>query len=112
MTNNSYDSPTVDCPNESKAVPRSRLASTSPICSGIGIILAGFFPCACGHLDALALPVTFPAAAFGWYAATTIHRGNLSHAIITLVISVLATIIFLKNLADVLWLGHNAIWPV
>ena len=113
MKHNPHESPTVDGPDdESKAVRRTRPASTSLICALIGLMLAGLFPCTGGYLDVLALSVTFPTAVCGWYAATTVHRDSLSHAILTLVICVLATIIFLKNLADVLWFGHHAVWPV
>ena len=112
MNQNPYQLPTIDSPKERKAVLRTRPASTSLICAVIGLMLAGFFTCGCGHLDVLALPVTLPTAMCGWCAATTVRRGNLSHAILTIVICVLTTIVLLKNLADVLWFGHNAVWSM
>lgn len=92
---------------------KRRPAFTSLILAIYGSFLSAmFFSCACCHIDPRALPFTFSAVVCAIYAATTIRRDNLSHAIVTGVVLVITMVIFLKNVADVMWFGHHAVWPL
>ena len=64
--------------------------------------------CACGHLDFTNLLVNLIGLALTWYALimhnqkiSIIKRIGIGFA------CVLTALAFLKNIADILWLGHN-----
>jgi hypothetical protein len=69
------------------------------------------FRCMCGYLDAKALAASIPAfalACLGWVGNK--EKNLLWRAVLILV--VIATFgVLSKNVADVLWLGHEPLWP-
>jgi hypothetical protein len=69
-----------------------------------------FFTCMCGHIAAPALLLTGLAAVLAWFVFIrdpSTASGNRGLAIIAVVI---ASLILVKNLADVLWFGHDPVF--
>jgi hypothetical protein len=80
----------------------------------LSLLLLGFvplLPCMCGYLGKSAFSFTMPCAILAWYAFAM--RGNTTRPrkIVVVIILVLATMAFAKNVGDVLWYGHDPIWP-
>jgi hypothetical protein len=65
--------------------------------------------CACGHLDFVCLPGNLIGLALAWYALLVhtkigiFKRSGIDAA------CVFTTLILFKNIADILWLGHNPV---
>jgi hypothetical protein len=71
-------------------------------------LLAPAFMCICGHLSAGALVFTggmAVLACYGWLAT----RG-LFWRLLAIGFSILPVLLLLKNVIDVLWLGHNPVF--
>jgi len=73
-------------------------------------ILTPMLPCACGHLNFVALPVTIAAAFFGWWGFCR-KTQSLLWRLISLAIVIFVTLVLAKNLGDILWYGHNPLFP-
>ncbi len=75
------------------------------------VLLVPMLMCACGNLSWFALLVT----GFGVFAAwfPDINRKNSTplFTLFAVLVRILATVVFLKNIGDVLWFGHDALFP-
>lgn len=76
----------------------------------LDFLITPILPCACGHLSTIALPVTIAAAVFGWWGFCRNTRFILWR-LLALGNAIFVTLILAKNLGDVLWYGHNPIFP-
>jgi hypothetical protein len=86
----------------------------SPRRAGIGLVVllflnVTFTTCACGHADWLSFPVNAFAFTVGWFLALKGRDSRLPSRFFAAAVCVLATVLFLKNVADILWLGHDAL---
>lgn len=71
------------------------------------VVIAPSFTCACGHLDRVALVFTTLTSGLAWWAFVAAHeKRSVPRALIAVAV-VAATLLWLKNVCDVLWLGHN-----
>ena len=116
MSKNPYESPETRAASNDHAQrvirnerPPAGLSVLFAAAGSIGTLM--FLTCMCGHIDWWGTAITLPAAACGWYALTTIRRQKMSHAILTILVAAIATLVLLKNVTDGLWYGHDAIWP-
>jgi hypothetical protein len=69
-----------------------------------------FFPCLCGHLGVEALPASVGGAAT---VAVPLARAHLRQALnpsLAAFCMLFAGFVLLKNLLDVLWFDHQALW--
>ncbi len=80
--------------------------------SVVSLVLVALTPtlvCACGYLISITFVLTLPAfilAVYGWI--TNQNRNPLWRGFL-MAVAVLSTMVFLRNLADVLWFGHEAL---
>ena len=72
-------------------------------------LATGAFSCMCGHLPAEALIPSVAGAILAWVGFSRHQYASLVIRMVAFLIVVIASCIFLKNLADVLWYGHNAL---
>jgi hypothetical protein len=106
---------TGDAASPAPAAPPSATSSLpgcawSMALSAALLVVTPAFVCTCGHLDASVLPVTLPAALLAWRALVLANkRGSLLAPAI--LIAVVAGVVLGKNVADVVWLGHDPLWP-
>ena len=83
------------------------VAMACSICSVLlAAVLLPQFLCICGHLDAAALGVSATLAGLAWFGYLTSSLNDLFSRGVRAVAVVLVTMALLKNLTDVLWLGH------
>ena len=76
----------------------------------IGMWLAtGAFSCTCGRLPAEALIPSLAGAILAWVGFLRHQDASSVIRMVAFLIVLMASYIFLKNLADVLWYGHNAL---
>jgi hypothetical protein len=64
------------------------------------------FPCVCGHLDFYALPTSIIGVAIAFYGFSRFRHIFILYRALAVLIP---TFVFLKNVADILWFGHDAI---
>ena len=76
----------------------------------VSLIIAPSFMCICGYLSAVALPITVFATVLAWVPAAQSIRHSLRPRLVILAIAVIATVVLVKNVADVLWLGHHPLF--
>lgn len=93
-----------------RPVANAPIHCTAPI---VALLLAMFaavaLPCMCGHLGSEALFATLPACALAVYAWVSNANGNAVWRVLLIIVVVVVAIVFLKNLTDVLWFGHEAL---
>ena len=81
--------------------------------AGAAVLLSTFnfslMACACGHLDALALPGSALGAAIAWLVFVKSPGGPAVIRLALMAATVLTTLILLKNAGDMLWFGHGAL---
>jgi hypothetical protein len=66
--------------------------------------------CPCQYFDWISLPFTFSALGFACYGRICNRHADLTTRILLLLLLVLTALLLLKNVGDVLWFGHDAIW--
>ena len=95
-------------------------ARASGVRSPVFVGCAGFasfgsliwFTCTCGHISPTALLFTVPAAVISWLTLFTVRSRGKLYAIMAVLVAVFTTLVLVKNSADTLWYGHEAIWRV
>jgi hypothetical protein len=60
----------------------------------------------CGYMDWFSFPFTTTAAWLSWWCFARKDRPSAWRLIVVLVV-VLASLAVMKNVTDILWLGHN-----
>jgi len=77
----------------------------------VAILLAFLAPrCACGYYGLISLPFTVLAAGLACYGWIGNKRKNLIWRAVLMLVVILTSITLFRNIADVLWFGHDAIW--
>jgi hypothetical protein len=74
-------------------------------------VFCGFLPCICGYLDRWALLVTVPGTVFAWFSVVLADKRRTLFLLGAVVVAIALSLILLKNVGDVLWYGHDALWP-
>lgn len=72
----------------------------------VPLLIAPMTACLCGHLDWFALPFSTAAASLAWLGFCRNGRWSIWRLLV-LVVAVLASLELVKNLADILWFGHQ-----
>ena len=114
-----HDSPNVteDGSDESwqprigrRSRPRTSIIWSAYLCSLLLFVAFTLLPCLCGYLDRWALLATVPCLLLACYTFCGTDRtmGFWRHVAGVLVI--FAFLMLLKNIGDVLWFGHDAVW--
>ena len=117
FTGNPYESPaTPDAPSPTSSASTQGKGVRAPLlvgCAGFASLGSSvWFSCMCGHISPIALVFTVPAAVVSWLTLSTVRSRGTLFAIMTVLVAVFTTLVLVKNLADTLWYGHEAIWPV
>ncbi|MGC4006310.1 MAG: hypothetical protein QM811_25595 [Pirellulales bacterium] len=98
----------------SSEVHHDQRLTAPPSWEAIGAVTALFFMsmtmCACGHMHWATLPFTLSATALSWTAFARPARFTLRRCVL-IGLTALATMALLSNVADVLWLGHDPLFP-
>lgn len=84
------------------------LFAASLILTFLGLPFVG---CMCGHLGYEALPVTAGAALLAWYPFVRFERHTLDQRSFAVFTTCYGTFVLLRNVADILWFGHNPVFP-
>jgi hypothetical protein len=69
-----------------------------------------FFTCMCGHIAAPALLLTGPAAVLAWFVIVVDRRTEGVRRGVEGAVVIMVSVILVKNLADVLWFGHDPVF--
>lgn len=85
----------------------SRTVGIMAILIGVGSYL--LLSCACGHMERLSLIGSLPAFALAWVAFLMRKDSRPATRIVVALACLVTTIVLMKNLMDVLWLGHDAL---
>lgn len=90
------------------AVPAtgSRLFVFGLLCSAVAVV----FTCMCGYIQPQALPLSVAGAALTWYPFLRYNRTNAFISLAVLLVVLISTLVLAKNLADVLWFGHQPLF--
>lgn len=72
----------------------------------ITVFVSSALRCTCGHMFQEALLVTSFAAVLSWLPFVCKHNRGWRWRIFVLAVIVLSTYTLLRNIVDVLWLGH------
>jgi len=106
-----------DCPECGRSFAEAtRVAPTSSlwIASLVALLAAAFvassFSCTCGHLGRFALPFSSLVLALAWWPFLFARDSRVVTRGLALIAVVSATMLLLKNVADVLWLGHQPVF--
>lgn len=79
----------------------------------LGFLLSVFtlmlFSCICGHLGMDALPTSTSGVMLAWFPFIRYSRTRIVEQCLAVFFVLIPTLIFLKNVADILWCGHNAL---
>jgi hypothetical protein len=67
--------------------------------------------CACGNLSWFALLVTGFCVFAAWFPVVNRKNSPLLIVLFAVLVRIFATVIFLKNIGDVLWFGYDALFP-
>ena len=73
----------------------------------LAILNPGITVCACGYMDWVSLPGNFIAFALSWGAFMLGKDRRPLTRVLIVVACVMASIVLLKNFADILWIGHE-----
>jgi hypothetical protein len=65
--------------------------------------------CICGYLDFVSLPGSIIGFALAWYALLMHKKFSITKRVITCFLCIVTALILFKNIADILWFGHNAL---
>lgn len=88
--------------------PVASVAWQSVVAGAGGFIFIPSFMCICGHLDRYALLATAPALLLSWWGFA--RRLSFVGRVLAGGIAALASVAFMKNLLDIGWFGHNALF--
>jgi hypothetical protein len=84
------------------ALPWQSLVAIPPM------LLTPMLMCGCGHIGWEVLPFTSVSVFLSWWgfhnSAPTIFR------VVAIFVVIVATVLFAKNAADILWFGHDALF--
>jgi len=94
--------PTLDYakPPQRALMPWQSIAALPPL------FFAPMTMCMCGYMDWVSFPFTATAAWLSWWGFARKDRPSAWRLIVVMVV-VLASLAVMKNVADILWLGHN-----
>jgi hypothetical protein len=89
--------------------PQAAPAAIWPSAAGLVMSLAGMavFPCTCGHLNVWSFMMTGPAVILGWLGFLRRLSPSWPLRMLSMAGVVMASLVFMKNVADVLWFGHE-----
>lgn len=88
--------------------PRAVLAWQSLV-AGVGaFVFIPSFMCTCGHLGVAALLATVPAGLLAWWGFT--RPLSVIGRVVAGGVVVLVTLALAKNLMDIAWFGHDAMF--
>jgi hypothetical protein len=65
--------------------------------------------CACGCFDWTSFPFTLSAFGLACYGRVCNRNTELAGRVLLIFVVLLTALLFVKNVADILWLGHHAI---
>lgn len=78
----------------------------------IGSLIAfNTFTCACGRMDMTSMLVSAPTAMLAWIPFVFNRETRLGSRILRMLVVVVATMVLAKNGVDVMWFGHDPLWP-
>lgn len=83
------------------------VASTVVLFISVNVYM--LFPCICGHLSTKALPALIFTAAASWFVFYKDKHASEVQRTVEALCVICTTLLLLKNIADVLWLGHSPI---
>lgn len=86
--------------------PRRRSLPWQAIAALPPLLFAPMTMCMCGHMDWFSLPLTLAAASLSWWAFARKDQPP-GWRLIVVVLVVLASLELTKNVADILWFGHE-----
>jgi hypothetical protein len=75
------------------------------------ILLVPMLMCACENLSWFALLVTGFGVFAAWFPDINRKNSTLLIVLFAVLVRILTTVILLKNIGDVLWVGHDALFP-
>ncbi len=90
--------------------PTSSLWIASLVALLAAAFVASSFSCACGHLGSYALPFSSLVLALAWWPFLFARESRIVARGLAVIAVVAATMLSLKNVADVLWLGHQPVF--
>jgi dTDP-4-amino-4,6-dideoxygalactose transaminase len=64
----------------------------------------------CGHMGTVALPTNALSVVLAWYPFIRYERTSSEERGATVFVVVVVTFSFIKNVADVLWFGHDPVF--
>ena len=82
------------------SLPWQAIAALPPL------LFAPMTMCMCGHMDWFAFPFTLVAASLSWWGFARKDRPTVWRVIVVLLV-VFASLALTKNVADILWFGHE-----
>lgn len=109
-----YDSPSDDreVARQTAKLQRTRGATTQIAIATLLLLPTPLLTCLCGHFNLWTLVVTLPGVVFAWLGFERSVR-NHPHALVCAVpIVCLSSLAFAKNMVDIIWSGHNPLWPM
>lgn len=90
--------------------PTTGVIWSAYLCSLLLIVAFVFLPCGCGYLDAWALLATVPCVLLACYTFCGIDRTMGLWRDVAGALVIFAFLMLLKNIGDILWFGHDAVW--
>jgi hypothetical protein len=71
------------------------------------LVITSAFTCSCGHLPAVALPVTVFATVLAWIPFICKVQHGIVWRLFLMLVVILSSYSLVMNIVDVLWFGHN-----
>ena len=76
----------------------------------LSVVTLLVFPCICGHLHTEALPTSGLGVVLAWYPFIRYERARILDRCVAVFFVLFTSLVFLKNVADVLWFGHEPLF--
>ena len=108
-----HSSPSESSQDDFSLKRKRRLKNVLP--GVFGIFMVSFFwlsmtVCGCGHTDFATAIVIVPAFAFMLRFLPYVPQCKASHRIVICVFAILMSLMFVKNVTDILWFGHTPLF--
>ena len=87
--------------------PASPLWVASVFSLVLVVVVALMFTCLCGHLARETLLVLVPAVLLAWWPFLSARESRLIPRVVTILAVIASSLLLAKNIADILWFGHE-----
>ncbi len=90
---------------------RQRLKWWPSLIAVVLVLGSSLTACMCGHLDRVSFLFTVPAFGFACYGWIRNRQMSLIRRVALILVVIVTSGVLFKNIVDVMWLGHEPLWP-